>query len=146
MGADGELVRAKRTEFSFISTKYPFVFLENNMVGEVDDPAVVAQPDGGGAEARRIDAYQGKLKTNLQGKTGINADLVSIYPYLKENPPECFGGLDSFLPRALFVAVRFQALSALVLIHFETALLLEISHMELVLRTCDSLRALSSSN
>jgi hypothetical protein len=31
MGADAELVRAKRTEFSFISTKKPFVFFEKSM-------------------------------------------------------------------------------------------------------------------
>ena len=37
-----------------------------------------------------------------------------------------------FLPRALFVAVRLQALPALVLVHLEAAFLLEISHMELV--------------
>jgi hypothetical protein len=40
-----------------------------------------------------------------------------------------FGGLGSFLPRALFVAVRLQALPALVLVHLKAAFLLEISHM-----------------
>jgi hypothetical protein len=43
-----------------------------------------------------------------------------------------FGGLGLFLPRALFVAIRLQALPALVFVHLEAALLLEISHMELV--------------
>jgi hypothetical protein len=31
MGPETAVVRAKRTEFSFISTKNPFVFFENNM-------------------------------------------------------------------------------------------------------------------
>jgi len=30
-GVDAEVVRAKRTEFSLISTKKPFVFFEKNM-------------------------------------------------------------------------------------------------------------------
>jgi hypothetical protein len=34
----------------------------------------------------------------------------------------------SLLPRALFVAISFQALFALVLVHLETALFLEVTH------------------
>jgi hypothetical protein len=45
---------------------------------------------------------------------------------------------DLLLPSALFVAISFQALAALVLRHLETALLLEITHIEVVLNraTC----------
>ena len=36
----------------------------------------------------------------------------------------------SLLPRALLVAVRFQALSALVLVHLQTTFLFQITHGE----------------
>jgi hypothetical protein len=39
------------------------------------------------------------------------------------------GAANLFLPRALFVAVRLQALSALVLVHLQPAFLLQIAHM-----------------
>jgi hypothetical protein len=107
---------------------------------------VVARPAGGTAQSRRIDADHIKGKAILQVKIGITPARVSIYPYLKEKPAVWSGGFELFLPRALFVAIRFQALSALVLVHLESALLLEISHMELVKRTCDSPKRLSSSN
>jgi hypothetical protein len=76
-----------------------------------------------------MDGNPSKIGAYLQGKIGLNAALVSIYPYLKEKPAVRFGGLGSFLPRALLVAIRFQALSALVLVHLQAAFLLEISHM-----------------
>jgi len=44
------------------------------------------------------------------------------------------------------MAIRFQAFPTLVLVHLEAALLLEISHIGLVGRTCDSRAALSSAN
>jgi hypothetical protein len=37
-------------------------------------------------------------------------------------------GRASLLPSALLVAIRLQALTALVLVHLETALLLEVAH------------------
>ena len=36
---------------------------------------------------------------------------------------------ESLLPRTLLVAIRLQALSALVLVHLETTLLLQIAHL-----------------
>ena len=57
-------------------------------------------------------------------QVGVSADLRAVAP-----GKMIFGGLGSFLPRALFVAVRLQALPALVLVHLEAAFLLEISHM-----------------
>ena len=95
---------------------------------------------------RRKDAHNSINEPYLQDEKGINAHPVSIYPYLKEKPAAGSGGLALFLPRALLVAVGFQALAALVLIHLEAALLLEISHMLLVQRTCDSPEGLSSAN
>jgi hypothetical protein len=85
-----------------------------------------------------------KLRAIYKAKAGINPALVSIYPYLKGKPAVVYGGFGSFLPRALFVAVGFQALSALVLIHLEPAFLLKISHMELVGPPCDSAKRVSS--
>jgi hypothetical protein len=38
-------------------------------------------------------------------------------------------GGDLLLPRALFVAVRLQALSALVLVHLQTTFLFQVTHV-----------------
>jgi hypothetical protein len=106
----------------------------------------VALPASGSAQSRRLETYRSEPEGYLQGKTGINTALVSIYPYLKEKPAVVYGGFWLFLPRALFVAIGFQAFAALVLVHLEPAFLLEISHMELVKPTCDSPLGLSSAN
>jgi hypothetical protein len=39
---------------------------------------------------------------------------------------------DSLLPRAFLVAIRLQALSALVLVHLQTTFLFQIAHGELI--------------
>jgi hypothetical protein len=45
--------------------------------------------------------------------------------------PKTGASKGSLLPRALLVAIRFQALSALVLVHLQTAFLFQISHGDL---------------
>jgi len=70
MGADGELVRARRTEVSFISTKKPFVFFEKSIeVLKWKPPGEVAPTRWRQAGFRRLDAHHSKIEGYLQGES-----------------------------------------------------------------------------